>query len=276
MNSLDQYYFYEEMLGKVCSGDLKLPILPEVAMEVREVVNDSDSDIGMLSKAISKDAILSVKLIRAANSAVARGTGKVEDVKTAVMRLGMSYAANLSIGLSMEQVYRPKNIEIERMRREAWNNSVSVASMCQIFTHFCTTLSSDKGLLAGLVHNIGVLPILMYAEENGLVKDMQTLNYLINGLHPLVGSKLLECWGFSEDIRIVPLECLNFRRTAEEPDYVDVVTVCMLEDYLKGKIDVDEVLEGVSAFRRLNVVDGLFESNNDLQNAAKETISIMS
>ena len=65
--------FVAEMLDDIKSGRLKLPILPEVAIRVREAVNDEGSSAGKVAKIVSSDAALASRLLQVANSPLFRG-----------------------------------------------------------------------------------------------------------------------------------------------------------------------------------------------------------
>ena len=91
----------------------------------------------------------------------------------------------------------------------------------------------DQATLAGLVHQIGVLPILTYAEEhNALLTDSISLNHVIEQIHPLIGEKILRTWEFPEPIAMVPAQYLDFTRNSPKADYVDIVQVATLQSHL--------------------------------------------
>ena len=76
------------------------------------------------------------------------------------------------------------------------------------------------------MHQIGVLPILTYAEDHyELLSDPVSLNHVIDRIHPLIGEKLLRVWEFPDMLVHVPQLYLNFKRQSEQVDYVDLVQV---------------------------------------------------
>ena len=92
-----------------------------------------------------------------------------------------------------------------------------------------TRLKPDQAALGGLVHQIGVLPILTYAEDHyELLSDPVSLNHVIDQIHPLIGEKLLRVWEFPDMLVQVPRLYLNFKRQSAQVDYVDLVQVASL------------------------------------------------
>lgn len=95
-----------------------------------------------------------------------------------------------------------------------------------------TALEADSALLAGLTHSIGLAPILVRAEsEPALLNDAHQLERLVYELHPVIGARILEQWGFSEALVRVPAEHLDLGRDGTDggADYVDVVQVALIQ-----------------------------------------------
>ena len=244
-----------EILLAIKNDELILPTLAEVALQVRDVAMDPDANIGKLAKVISNDPSLSARLIKVANSPLMRASRKIEGLNMALSRLGMAYTANIATGLAMEQMFQATSDLIDRRLREAWTRSAEVAGIATVLCRFCTKLRPEKATLAGLVHQIGALPILTFAEDNEiLLKDAFTLDTVIDKLAPAIGNRILSSWDFPDDIRQVPSEHLMFTAEKDRADYADIVTVALINSYAGTnhpytKMDLTQVL----AFKRLGI-----------------------
>lgn len=234
------------------SDKLVLPTMPEMALKVREVADDSNASVKDLANVIGSDAALTARIIKVANSAIYRGAKEIEDLNMALMRLGMATTCSLAIGLAMEQMFQATTDMVDKRLRQVWNVSSEIAGMSSVLCKHFTKLRPDQATLAGLTHKIGVLPILSYAEENpALLKDSITLDMIINEIHPQVGAKILSAWEFPKEIRNVPGDHLNFTRQADKADYADLVTVAMLQTTPSNFEDLD--FHTVTAFDRLGL-----------------------
>ncbi len=234
------------------SDQLVLPTLPEMALKVREVADDSNASVKDLANVIGGDAALTARIIKVANSAIYRGASEIEDLNMALMRLGMTTTCSLAIGLAMEQMFQATTDMVDKRLRRVWSDSSEIAGLSSVLCKHFTKLRPDQATLAGLTHKIGVLPILSYAEDNPtLLKDSFTLDAIINEIHPEVGMKILTAWEFPKEIRCVPSEHLNFTRSIEKADYADLVTVAMLQVSPKAFSELD--FQTVSAFDRLGI-----------------------
>jgi len=215
-----------DLIKAIDKDALFLPTLPEVALKIRVAAENSEISISELSKVIGSDTALSARLIKVVNSPLLRPNFEVSDVLTAVRRLGVNYSCNLAIGLVVEQMFHARSPVVEEKMREIWKLSLQVAGVSSVLSRQRAHLKPDKATLAGLIHLIGVLPILTYAEDNyELLADSVSLNHVIGRIHPIIGERLLRSWDFPEALAIVPRQFQNFSRISEQADYVDLVQV---------------------------------------------------
>lgn len=139
--------------------------------------------------------------------------------------------------------------------RDVWRRSLEIAGVSYALCRTYTQLKPDQAALGGLVHQIGVLPILTYAEDhNELLSDPVSLNHVIETIHPVLGDKLLSVWEFPERLVKLPGLYLDFARESRQLDYVDLVQVAALycykdTDHPLGRIDVFKV----PSFQKLGI-----------------------
>ncbi|GGJ82292.1 HDOD domain-containing protein [Pseudomonas matsuisoli] len=222
----------DELIDAIENDRLVLPTLPEVALRVREAAEDPDIGVPQLAKVIGNDAALSARIIKIVNSPLLRTSKEINDLQTAVGRLGINYTCNLATGLAMEQMFQATSDAVDRRLREVWTRSTEIAGICTALCRHYTRLPADQAMLAGLVHQIGALPILTFAEEQGnLLNDAISLDRLISKLHPILGEKILRTWDFPAPIAVIPTQHLDFTRDSKTTDYTDIVQVAVLQSY---------------------------------------------
>ena len=268
----------QELIHAIENDELVLPTLPEVALRVREAVEDPGVGIPQISKVIGNDAALTARIIKVVNSPLLRSNKEITDLQMAVSRLGINYTCNLATGLAMEQMFQATSDVVDRKMREVWNKSTEIAGICHVLCRHYTRLMPDQATLAGLVHQIGVLPILTYAEEhNELLADSISLNHVIEQIHPIIGDKILRTWEFPEPIAIVPSQYLDFTRDSAKVDYVDIVQVATLQSYLGSEHPYTQLdWSKVPAFAKLGLdpqVD--MQADEDLSAAMEAAMSML-
>ena len=236
------------------NDQMVLPTLPEVALQVRDAAEDENADIPMLCRAIQNDTALSARIIKVTNSPLMRTNQTITDLRTAVSRLGIKYTSNLAMGLAMEQMFQATNDTIDALLRDNWQRSTDIAGICHVLCRHYTTLAPDQATLAGLIHRIGALPLLTFAENHSALQKPELLRALVEKLSPRLGTLILEHWDFPDELQVVPEHCLDFTRQIDHADYADLVTVAMLAtDDQHGTPYGDIDLQHVTAFKRLAI-----------------------
>ncbi|MBV1877277.1 MAG: HDOD domain-containing protein [Pseudomonadales bacterium] len=264
-----------EILDAIKNDDLVLPTMPEVALRLREVADDPNVDANAISKVIGNDAALTARIMKVANSPLVRGVQNVEDLQMAVSRMGITYTSNLAIGIAMEQLFQATSDAVDERMRATWEHSTEVAGLSHILCRHFTNLKPDQATLAGLVHEIGKLPILVWADYNDW--DETLLDNVIEKLHPQFGQMILKAWDFPTELLEVPIEFSAFDRTVEAADYVDIVMVANLHSYA-GTEHPFALLDWaeINAFENLGIaVDIVLAENEELGeevSAAKELL----
>jgi putative nucleotidyltransferase with HDIG domain len=228
--------FLQELLADLEKNQLVLPTLPEVALRVRDAVDDENSSIADIARVIATDAALSARIIQVANSPLMRASNAIENLDMAVNRLGMKLIRDMVVSMVMQQMFQATSDVTDRKLRQIWEHSTSVAAISHVLAGAFTKLSPEQAMLAGLVHDIGALPILTKAEDfPELLEDEATLDLIIRKLHPKIGKAILQAWNFPPELVKVAAEHENLSRDSEQVDYVDVVTVANLQSYMGSK-----------------------------------------
>ncbi len=210
---------------------LILPTLPDIALKVRDAVSKGEATSQELADMIVTDAALSARLIQVANSPLYKGSVDVNSIQMAVTRLGSSTIKTLITSMVMQQMFSPSSPLLEQYFRETWEQGVNVSSISRALASFVPHLNPDEAMLAGLIHQIGKLPILMLVEDIPEFRDSPSrLNKLMEKAHPSIGKIIMDTWDFPDDLKSVASQYVNFQRDeSEKADYVDLVQVAFLQ-----------------------------------------------
>jgi len=268
----------QELAQAIENDELVLPTLPEVALRVREAAEDPDVSIPTLAKVIGNDTALTARIIKVVNSPLLRTNREINDLQMAISRLGINYTSNLATGLAMEQMFQATTDVVDRKMREVWNKSTEIAAISHVLCRNFTRLPADQATLAGLVHQIGILPILTYAEEhNALLSDSISLNHVIDRIHPIIGEKILRAWEFPDSIATVPSQYLDFSRVSAKVDYVDIVQVATLQSYIGTSHPFTQLdWNQIPAFSKLGLDPStLLQEDEDLSAAMDAAMSML-
>ncbi|QSA98551.1 HDOD domain-containing protein [Methylococcus sp. EFPC2] len=247
----------EYIQSAIANNKLVLPTLPEVALSVRQAVNSGKVSDAELARVISGDPGLATRLLQVANSPLYRARQKIESLQMAITRMGHNVIRNLITSLAMQQVFNPQSPLLASYFHATWKHSVNIASVSRALALHCRHLDKEQAMLAGLIHQIGKLPILTLAEKfPELAQDRAALDHLLNALHPTIGKIIMESWDLPEGLRKAAWEYLDFHRDpAPEADYVDVVQVAYIENELVTNPSFADLVNvaAVPAFHKLGL-----------------------
>src|SRR3954466_6805144 len=90
----------EKLINKIkqCPN---LPSLPAIAMQVLDLAQKADVDIGEIARIISKDPALSSKILRTVNSSFYGRSQAVSTISHALVILGLQSVKTLVLGFSL-------------------------------------------------------------------------------------------------------------------------------------------------------------------------------
>ncbi len=224
--------FWQDLVDDIRANRLVLPALPDIAIRTRRLLDNPKSTSVQIARAITADVVMTTRLLRAVNSPLYRAQHPIEDIRTAVTRLGNANVRSMVTSLAMEQIYQDKLASPFKRRYLARirEHGMVVAALSYVVCARCTALNPDEAMLAGLIHDIGKLPIIEYSEMlSDFNENEARLNRLLEVLHPRVGALVLRAWKFAPEMVTVAGEHENLQRITEAPaDYTDVVIVANL------------------------------------------------
>jgi len=249
---LDILGFKQKLIDAIADNTVILPTLPEVALKVREIAEQDKTTAVDLANIIATDAAISARLLQVANSPLYRARSPIENIQMAVTRLGNKLVKSLVTTLAMKQIYQATSSSMEKRLRKVWEDSTQVAAVSKVLAQNLPQLENEQAMLAGLIHNIGVLPILMMADEIPECEDEKFLDSVLDALYSEIGTIILDHWGFPEVLSSVPNDHADTYRTAlGEVDYADLVLVSRIQ--LGLDVIDDDNWSNISAFERVGL-----------------------
>ena len=247
--------FLHSLQTAIRENKITLPTLPEVALKVRDAVEQENVTAAQIADMVATDAALSARLLQVANSPLYRGRVPIESIQMAITRLGYKLVRSLVVSLAMKQIFQATSDTLDKRLRTMWEQSVEVAAISRVLSQGLPHLDKEQAMLAGLIHNIGSLPILTWADAYPeLMADEQTLDELVNELTPMIGEQILRLWEFPDTLIKVAAEAFNLQyEGGGMADYVDVVIVARLQSSHTDQISSPADWINVPAFLKVGL-----------------------
>lgn len=149
------------------TGELVFPTSMQAAVKIRRALESPDAGLSSVAKVINLEPLLSVKLLRMANSVFFNPSGvDVSDVQRALMRVGVNNARTLAFAVIGDQLATATEFApVWRLADQLWRHSLDVASLAYSIAVQVDYAVPDTVLLAGMVHDIGQFYLLSRVHD---------------------------------------------------------------------------------------------------------------
>ncbi len=266
---------FEKIFSAYSSGEIELPSLPDIAVKVHKAVEHEDVTINDIAHIIEADPAIAAHLLKLANSPMYRTINPILSIRDAVMRLGMNVTRDYVLMFTIRNLFKTKSPRLKKIMKQFYTHSVQVAAMCMSIARLQKTLKPESALLAGLLHDIGVIPVLNYASKISANPDVEKeIVSVIEKLKPLVGSMMLKQWGLDELFICVVENAENwYRNESENLDYGDLVVISHLQACIRPQTPGElPELEQVPAFKKMTLISDDPECSNKILKIAHEEL----
>ncbi|MFP4416561.1 MAG: HDOD domain-containing protein [Chitinivibrionales bacterium] len=143
-----------------------LPTLPQLSMQLMNVVNDKTSSAADVTAIISQDISLSAKILRLANSAFYGIPRTVTNINSAVVILGMKVIQTLVLSLTVFDMFPTDNGKFDR--KSFWRHCLECGFLARLLSErvMLKRIDPDDAFCAGLLHDIGKIVMEQYLHQD--------------------------------------------------------------------------------------------------------------
>ena len=315
VEELESRELFTKFQSALRQNTLILPSLPEVALKVRKMLENDDSNAEAIAHVINSDPAIAAKIIRAGNSPLYHGTTTCGSARNAIVRLGLQTTKQLVVSFALRDLFRTLSPNLKKRMQAAWEHSVEVAAISFVIARLVKSQKypAEDVMLAGLLHNIGVIAILAFVEtlspgtkasasKASATKAPETapeakvpeskppeesednvkIDLLLHQCCGKAGEEILKQWKFSEAFTKVALEAENWQRDhSSAVDMCDIVQVAKLHSYMRNKQPMPVPrMDQVPAFHKLplgsltpELTIQILEQSKDLISEARQLLN---
>src|SRR5277367_1183463 len=203
---------------------VNFPSPPGVATHIIEIAQDPDIEMGKVAKALSMDSALSTKILRIANSPLYAQRRKSENLRQALVVLGLN--ATLTLALSFSLVKSLRKGKANGISYPLyWRRALIAATAARALGDAMHQSMAEEIFLAALLQDVGILALDkavpdLYSGLNGVQSDHGALaaheKKRLQIDHAEIGGWLMRTWNLPE----------RLHRAIEHSHHVDLnVTV---------------------------------------------------
>jgi len=232
----------EKLLKKLESLD-KMPTLPVTLIPLLRYLEQplEQVDVRQVVDLISQDKSLTAQCLQMANSPLFGRWQNVDNIKSAVVSLGLQRMRDIAVSCSMLTLVPSAN-KVDPV--VFWEHSLGCALVCRQFARKIKYADPDKAYLGGLLHDIGIVAhlwvvpeefqeVLQAAQAQHIPLHVAECN-LLGVTHCQTGKTVAEKWHLPPDLTAV-VECHHeLEKATAHRDLVAVVTLSDLLCRMSG------------------------------------------
>jgi HD-like signal output (HDOD) protein len=144
-----------------------LPALPTLLLQLHHVLQDERAGAWHVAEVIERDPALTVRLLRAANSAAFTRGQPVTSVAAAVSRLGREHVRTICVVHAVADAFGAGRGQLDA--RAFWLHSATVAALVSnlwVRVGDTASVSADEAYVVGLLHDVGLLVLDRHFPES--------------------------------------------------------------------------------------------------------------
>lgn len=164
---IDKHEALQIIAAEAAQGKLTFPPHVQVALRVREILDEPNCHIDRVAQLVNADPMLSARVVALANSLALNPSGKtVTDPRSGIARIGLAMMRALVIAQVAKQLASmPGRQEDRALSAQLWAHSVHVAALAHVLARRVTKQSPETAMFAGIVHELGGLYLLFRAKD---------------------------------------------------------------------------------------------------------------
>ncbi len=250
----------------------ELPALPNITHKVLKLTSDPKTTIPELSEVITKDQVLTAKVLRMANSAYYGYARRIYSINEAVVILGFGTIRSLVLAASVYNVMDKEFQGYFLPKGDLWKHSMSTALTARSLARRTGYELPDQAFIAGLLHDIGKTVLNTYMTSAFLsvinkvneekIPFMEAERQILGFDHAVVGARVAEKWNLPEILVEAIAKHHSPREAINNPKLTSIVHVADAASMSMGiGLGGDGLLYPFDGFAtdRLNLTENMIE-----------------
>lgn len=245
--------------------------IPQVALKLMRMMDESGYDIEAISGEIRKDQVIAGRVLMLANSALFGSKRNIETLDHALVFLGQDLLYKVVIAAAVQSYFDQAAMGYSLCKGGLYFHAVGCAQAAEALARHTGKISPERAYTAGLLHDIGKVVLDQYVaaayplfyrsliEEGGNIID--TERQLLGMDHTEVGCRLARQWAFPETL----IQTIRLHHAPDQSGEVNVLAqLVYLADLLLSRFNIGIEIERVDTRALDRHMNALDMQNTDL------------
>lgn len=186
----------EKLNRRLRDDDIRLPVLPKVAAQLRQMLEDDSASMQSMTRVIMSDQIIASGILKVANSPFYASSGPTDSVNLAVARIGTKTALAVVTAIELKTMHLP---DVPKEKLEAILDGALKSAFIASGLAMQCYLDPEQAFLGGLLHDLGKTVILSVSSGCDVNSDL--LEEFMDERHAEIGAIIASRWNYPEPLQ---------------------------------------------------------------------------
>ncbi|MFZ0450496.1 MAG: HDOD domain-containing protein [Desulfatiglandaceae bacterium] len=224
--------------------------IPQVALKVIRMIQEDKYSMQEIGDEIRMDQVISGRVLNLCNSAIMGLRMEIDSIDRAIIVLGEKSLLRIVISASVESLFPQSLNGYSLCKGGLFQHALGTAMVAQELAAFTGKVPMDLAYTAGLLHDIGKIPLDQYVAANapffyrialeGDTGFCEIEKQMLGTDHTEIGRRLAEKWDLPRNL-INVISCHHHPEKAFEDE--NLVALVYLSDLLMSKFQVGQEIE---------------------------------
>ncbi|MCJ7540626.1 MAG: HDOD domain-containing protein, partial [Desulfobacterales bacterium] len=257
--------FQTDVVFNIDEAIQRVKPIPQVALKVIRMIHQDDCTMKDIGSEIRQDQVISGRVLNLCNSTIMGLRTVVDSIDRALILVGEKRLLKLVVTASVKSLFPQSSQGYSLCKGGIFQHAIGTALIAQELAVFTKKAAPDIAYTAGLLHDIGKIPLdqVMAAnspffyrytqEKDAELCKAEKLKFGID--HTEAGRQLSKIWALPDNL-INVIANHHYPETATEDE--ELVTLVYLADLLMSKFQAHHELEQINTEKllsRLNLLD---------------------
>jgi putative nucleotidyltransferase with HDIG domain len=244
--------FQTDVVFNIDEAIQRVKPIPQVALKVIRMIHQDDCTMKEIGREIRQDQVISGRVLNLCNSAIMGLKTVVDSIDRALILVGEKRLLKLVVTASVKTLFPQSSQGYSLCKGGIFQHSIGTALISQELAVFTKKAAPDIAYTAGLLHDIGKIPLdqvmtanapffYRYTQEKGAeLCEAEKLKFGID--HTEAGRQLGKIWTLPHNLIHVIANHHNPETATEDKE---LVTIVYLADLLMSKFQAHYELEQI-------------------------------
>jgi len=195
---------------KIRDAIINAKSIPQITIKLIRLMHGGNYDMQEIAEEVSRDQVLSAKVISYCNSAFISPHKKIDSIKRATLILGEIRLLEIVISTSLRDFFEKQEGGYSLLRGGLFKHSLAVACLTKVIARKINRLDVQTAYTAGLLHDIGKIVLdqyvaetrpMFYCNQREGVADLISIEQEAFATdHQKIGAELAVIWNLPENL----------------------------------------------------------------------------